>query len=118
MNTNENIKLEIIDKNNTNSKRKDLEDNKSKNNKSEERKVSLDDNLDKQTTKIQENINRCMTCNKKIGLTGFQCKCKYYFCAEHRYSDRHDCKFDYKQLGKNLLEKANPKIISSKVDLI
>ena len=67
---------------------------------------------------IQININRCMSCNKKIGLMGFQCKCKYYFCAEHRYSDRHDCKFDYKQLGKNLLEKANPKIISSKVDLI
>ena len=59
-----------------------------------------------------------MSCNKRIGLTVFQCKCKYYFCAEHRYSDRHDCTFDYKQFSKELLQKANPTIIPSKINSI
>jgi hypothetical protein len=34
---------------------------------------------------VQEAKNRCWTCNKKIGITGFQCRCNYVFCAAHRY---------------------------------
>ena len=34
--------------------------------------------------KVQTNTSRCWTCNRKIGLLGFQCKCDYYFCAEVR----------------------------------
>ena len=41
-----------------------------------------------------------------IGLTGFQCKCEFFFCAEHRYSDRHECAFDFKAVGKQQLAKA------------
>ena len=59
-----------------------------------------------------------MICNRKIGLTSFQCKCKYYFCIEHRYSDRHDCTFDYKQFNKELLQNSNPTVISSKINTI
>jgi len=66
--------------------------------------------------KKQINTNRCWTCNKKIGLTGFQCKCDYYFCATHRYSDKHDCDFDFKALGKQQLTKANPTIAPSKLE--
>ena len=39
---------------------------------------------------VQTNTSRCWKCRKKIGLTGFQCKCEYFFCAQHRYSDRHE----------------------------
>jgi predicted nucleic acid binding AN1-type Zn finger protein len=67
---------------------------------------------------IQININRCMSCNKKIGLLGIQCKCKYYFCTEHRYSDHHNCTFDYKTCSKELLKKANPIVIHSKINTI
>ena len=101
MNTNGNIKLEII----------------TKKNKLEDQNKSLEKNLDKLINKIQVNTSRCMLCNKKIGLTGFKCKCKYYFCAKHSYSDRHECTFDYKQFGKELLKNSNPVIISSKIDL-
>ena len=40
--------------------------------------------------------NRCGVCKKKVGLTGFTCRCGGLFCSIHRYSDKHDCKFDYK----------------------
>lgn len=66
--------------------------------------------------KVQANTSRCWTCNRKIGLLGFQCKCEYYFCAEHRYSDRHECAFDFKAQSKQLLAKANPTIAPAKLD--
>ena len=40
--------------------------------------------------------NRCQSCKKKVGLTGFTCRCGGLFCSIHRYSDKHDCSFDYK----------------------
>ena len=40
--------------------------------------------------------NRCGVCKKKVGLTGFTCRCGGLFCSIHRYSDKHECKFDYK----------------------
>mmetsp|Transcript_40357 Transcript_40357/g.106929 ORF Transcript_40357/g.106929 Transcript_40357/m.106929 type:complete len:205 (+) Transcript_40357:75-689(+) len=68
--------------------------------------------------KVQANTSRCWTCNRKIGLTGFQCKCDYFFCAEHRYSDRHGCSFDFKAQGKQQLTKANPTIAPAKLESI
>jgi len=65
--------------------------------------------------KRQLNTSRCWTCNKKIGLLGFKCKCDFFFCAEHRYSDKHRCSFDYKALGKQQLTQANPTICPSKL---
>lgn len=66
--------------------------------------------------KKQINTSRCFACNKKIGLLGFKCKCEMFFCAEHRYSDKHECGFDYKAQGKELLTRANPVIAPKKVD--
>merc|ERR1719445_1699574 len=43
--------------------------------------------------------NRCLSCKKKVGLTGFTCRCGGLFCSIHRYSDKHECTFDYKELG-------------------
>lgn len=73
---------------------------------------------DEPPKKVQTNTSRCWSCNRKIGLTGFQCKCEYFFCAEHRYSDRHDCAFDFKSMGKQQLTKANPTIAPSKLNSI
>ena len=66
--------------------------------------------------KVQANTSRCWTCNRKIGLTGFQCKCEFWFCAEHRYTDKHECAFDYKAQGKDLLTRANPVIAPKKLE--
>ena len=38
-------------------------------------------------------------CKKKVGLTGFTCRCGGLFCSIHRYSDKHQCDFDYKVLS-------------------
>ena len=67
---------------------------------------------------VQENTKKCWTCNKKIGLTGFKCRCGYFYCGTHRYSDMHPCDFDYKALAKDELSKSNPLVMASKVDKI
>jgi len=114
----ENIKMDIkeLDKKLNTTKNVITNDTKLKEN--SKKIISLNDSPDNNPKKIQRNINRCMTCNKKIGLLGFQCKCELYFCSEHRYSDRHDCTFDYKSHGKELIAKTNPIIISKKIDII
>jgi len=58
---------------------------------------------------------RCFSCNKKVGLTGFKCRCENLFCGLHRYSDQHDCTFDYKTEGRAKLEKDNPQVVGSKI---
>jgi len=62
--------------------------------------------------------NRCMSCKKKVGLTGFTCRCGGLFCSIHRYSDKHECTFDYKELGAEEIRKSNPVVVASKVQKI
>jgi len=62
--------------------------------------------------------NRCWTCKKKVGLTGFHCRCDGVFCGVHRYSDKHECDFDYKALGREQLTKANPTVAADKMERI
>jgi len=45
--------------------------------------------------------SRCMSCKKKVGLLGFHCRCGGTYCEKHRYSDKHDCTFDYKAHGRD-----------------
>lgn len=67
---------------------------------------------EKTTTKV---VNRCSGCRKRVGLTGFRCRCGDLFCAEHRYSDRHDCTYDYKTAGKEAIAKDNPVVKAAKI---
>jgi len=62
--------------------------------------------------------NRCLSCKKKVGLTGFTCRCGGLFCSIHRYSDKHECTFDYKELGAEEIRKSNPVVVASKVQKI
>ncbi|CAN0902087.1 Zinc finger A20 and AN1 domain-containing stress-associated protein 8 [Linum grandiflorum] len=66
----------------------------------------------------QEGPNRCNTCNKRVGLTGFKCRCENVFCANHRYSDKHNCPFDYRTAGREAIAKANPLVKAEKLDKI
>lgn len=59
--------------------------------------------------------NRCFSCNKKVGLTGFRCRCDNLFCSMHRYSDQHECSFDYKTDGRAKLERDNPQVVGAKI---
>jgi hypothetical protein len=62
--------------------------------------------------------NRCFSCKKRVGLTGFECRCGNLFCSSHRYSDKHSCPFDYKTAGRDAIAKANPVVKADKVNKI
>ncbi|WVZ13370.1 hypothetical protein V8G54_010936 [Vigna mungo] len=51
---------------------------------------------------------RCKSCNKKIGLLGFQCRCGDVFCGTHRYPEMHSCEIDFKKIGREVLIQQNP----------
>ncbi|KAJ4824164.1 Zinc finger A20 and AN1 domain-containing stress-associated protein 8 [Turnera subulata] len=68
--------------------------------------------------KAKEGPSRCTTCRKRVGLTGFSCRCGNLFCALHRYSDKHNCSFDYRTAGQDAIAKANPVVKADKLDKI
>ncbi|XP_049770483.1 AN1-type zinc finger protein 5-like [Schistocerca cancellata] len=68
--------------------------------------------------KTKKNVNRCAVCNRKVGLTGFLCRCGGLFCAVHRYSDKHQCTFDYREMGAEEIRRNNPVVVGEKVKKI
>jgi len=66
----------------------------------------------------QKNKTRCWQCNKKIGITGIDCKCGFIFCGIHRYPAEHACQFDHKGRHQETLRKNNQQIVSKKFDTI
>ncbi|KAF3613284.1 Zinc finger A20 and AN1 domain-containing stress-associated protein 8 [Capsicum annuum] len=68
--------------------------------------------------KSKECLKKCTACRKRVGLTGFCCKCGEIFCAVHHYSDKHNCPFDYRKAGQNAIAKVNPIIVEEKLNKI
>ncbi|XP_009147775.1 zinc finger A20 and AN1 domain-containing stress-associated protein 2 isoform X1 [Brassica rapa] len=68
--------------------------------------------------KPKEGPSRCTTCNKRVGLTGFKCRCGDLFCGTHRYADVHNCSFDYHVAAQEAIAKANPVVKADKLDKI
>ncbi|GAA6109837.1 AN1-type zinc finger protein 5a [Tachysurus ichikawai] len=62
--------------------------------------------------------NRCFTCRKRLGLTGFDCRCGQLFCGIHRYSDKHNCTYDYKAEAAAKIRKENPVVVADKIQRI
>jgi len=67
---------------------------------------------------IQKNKTRCWKCNRKVGITGIECRCGYIFCGKDRYASEHDCPYDFKKAHKNKLVKENLKLTGKKMDKI
>ena len=61
---------------------------------------------------------RCQheACKMKLMLADFPCKCKNFYCSQHRYSESHKCNFDYKADGVKLLEKNLVQVNGSKLN--
>ena len=59
---------------------------------------------------------RCSVCNKKVGLTGFSCKCGEILCGKHRHADSHACTFDHRGAERELLTRQNPVIKGEKLE--
>ncbi|KAE8734835.1 Zinc finger A20 and AN1 domain-containing stress-associated protein 4 [Hibiscus syriacus] len=76
----------------------------------------------KQTALVEEPVqvkqNRCLSCKKRLGLTGFKCRCGMVFCGIHRYPEQHACTFDFKGMGKQQIAKANPLVKGEKLQKI
>ncbi|XP_016280457.1 AN1-type zinc finger protein 6 isoform X1 [Monodelphis domestica] len=77
---------------------------------SEEQNKSLD--------KPKQKKNRCFMCRKKVGLTGFECRCGNVYCGVHRYSDVHNCSYNYKADAAEKIRKENPVVVGEKIQKI
>lgn len=62
--------------------------------------------------------NRCLVCRKRVGLTGFKCRCGTTFCGLHRYPEKHACTFDFKKVGREEIARANPLVKAEKLEKI
>ncbi|KAE8704611.1 Zinc finger A20 and AN1 domain-containing stress-associated protein 6 [Hibiscus syriacus] len=63
----------------------------------------------------QQQPHRCTVCRKRVGLTGFKCKCGITFCGSHRYPENHGCTFDFKRAGREEIARANPVVKADKL---
>jgi len=79
------------------------------------KKVKHEEDDEEGTPAKKHKKNRCAVCKKKLGLTGFDCRCGGQFCSIHRYSDKHNCTFDYKALGEKEISGNNPVVRAQKV---
>lgn len=69
-------------------------------------------------TSEQPNPNRCGSCRRRVGLTGFKCRCGLTLCGSHRYPEQHGCGFDFKGMGREQIAKANPLVKGEKLNKI
>ncbi|XP_004406083.1 PREDICTED: AN1-type zinc finger protein 6-like isoform X3 [Odobenus rosmarus divergens] len=54
----------------------------------------------------------------KVGLTGFECRCGNVYCGVHRYSDVHNCSYNYKADAAEKIRKENPVVVGEKIQKI
>jgi hypothetical protein len=93
---------------------KDHKENNENPNSKNEPSSNNDDNVKQQKKKI-----RCHECSKKLSLVQqFECKCGQMFCTAHRFSDCHNCTFDYQKIHQQKLESLNPIVSPSKIPQI
>ncbi|KAI6219564.1 hypothetical protein M3Y99_01651100 [Aphelenchoides fujianensis] len=71
--------------------------------------------VQRETTAAAKKRKRCLVCKKRVGLTGFPCRCGGLYCSEHRYDTAHDCQFDYKTEERNRLAKQMPRLVPEKM---
>ncbi|KAM7048263.1 AN1-type zinc finger protein 6 isoform 3-T6 [Molossus nigricans] len=80
----------------------------------------------KSPEKPKQKKNRCFMCRKKVGLTGicinplsgFECRCGNVYCGVHRYSDVHNCSYNYKADAAEKIRKENPVVVGEKIQKI
>ncbi|XP_042328141.1 AN1-type zinc finger protein 6 isoform X1 [Sceloporus undulatus] len=73
---------------------------------------------DKSLDKPKQKKSRCFMCRKKVGLTGFECRCGNVYCGVHRYSDVHSCSYNYKADAAEKIRKENPVVVGEKIQKI
>nr|GEU69805.1 putative zinc finger A20 and AN1 domain-containing stress-associated protein 8 [Tanacetum cinerariifolium] len=69
-----------------------------------------------QSNEVVKKRNQCHVCNKRVGLVPFSCRCGESFCVLHRMPKKHACKFDFKAVGRVVIEKHNPLCVADKLE--
>jgi len=84
--------------------------------KEEEVEKAADNGIKSEQKKARK--SRCKVCSKKLGLTGFSCRCdpENQFCALHRQD--HGCTFDYNAQQKVDVALNNPVVKGEKISKI
>lgn len=78
-----------------------------------------DDKREESLGAVSKKTMRCGHCKKRLTIVNiYNCRCGKIFCGQHRYSEAHNCKYDYKSEGKKILEQSNPLVIAKKLDKI
>ena len=83
--------------------------------------LQMDDEQDESATAaaiLQTNLTRCWTCKRRIGLLGFECRCKYKFCGKHRYPEKHACTVDHRKRERKRLREENAVLENQKIQKI
>ncbi|XP_061842181.1 AN1-type zinc finger protein 5a isoform X1 [Nerophis lumbriciformis] len=80
--------------------------------------VASPSNDDSKEDSSKPKKTRCFMCRKRVGLTGFDCRCGNIFCGIHRYSDKHNCPYDYKAEAAAKIRKENPVVVADKIQRI
>eukprot|EP01134_Creolimax_fragrantissima_P003451 CFRG3451T1 len=83
--------------------------------------VSVKENEETFSRKVQKNKGKCWSCKKKVMFAKQvtnKCRCDYIFCDEHRQAEAHACDFGYKETGREHLAKMNPQVLASKLGKI
>ncbi len=62
-------------------------------------------------------LQRCPVCQHKLTLAQreMKCRCQGSFCILHLSPEAHDCTFDYKRFGRDIITDANPRIVAPKM---
>lgn len=61
---------------------------------------------------------RCFSCNKKVGLLGFDCKCNNIYCSKCRMPEDHSCSFDHKTYAREVLKTGLIKVVPKKIEIL
>lgn len=81
-----------------------------------ERKVQLETVKLENLPAVRKKQLRCDQCNRKLNISNnYTCRCGRLFCAQHRYSEVHNCSHDYKTEGRLILERQNPLVVAEKL---
>lgn len=68
--------------------------------------------------KKERTFDRCSVCRKKLGITGFECRCADVFCTNHRYPWQHNCSVDVRKMQSDVVKKNNILVSPMKVEKI
>merc|ERR1712192_390770 len=71
----------------------------------------------KKVVLVKKKKKRCAldSCQTRLGLTAYQCRCGRMFCPLHTPAEEHACDFDYQGEAREQIEEGNPKVVAEKV---